>query len=352
VRGAIGAKLEATSALVEGGAAAREVWATLGPKADGQPVEMDKMEAEVRRRYANDPLRAKAAVDNLRELQTAQTFAEKERLTGNVNKAYSYLNAGMPLSKVRLTPEFQALPAHEQDRIAYEQTTRQHAAIRAGADDEQRQLAHLQRQDMLLKIKNWDDYMRLQNPELLSRMTRNEVMASQRIVGRAGTEDVLKKWDALQKPGGLAEAHLDNDQFNAAAQRAGMSPNKKGLSETEKDLLVRARDAVESAIRQEQTDKKRQLTADERTAVINREFGRTVIVHRTLLPNQVKPLLATTPSEREDLVLPQKVRERAAGLMQRLHQSATTDAARQRYAPTPANLSRFVTENPELLDAR
>jgi len=345
-------KLEQIGAAVDGAAAAQEVWQALGPKADFAPVQTDQMLAAIDKRFGNDPTRRNAARQALDELVQAQQTAEKERMTGNVNAVYAQLNAGMPLSKARTSDAWQALPAHEQDRITYEQEQRLHARIRAQADEASRDLHRLQVQDHLLAIRNWDDYMRLQNPDLLARMTREEVMAAQRLVGREKADDLLKKWDALQKPGGLSEARLDNDEFNVFAQRAGLNPNKKGLSEEQKGVLVEAKNAVESAIRQEQADKKRQLTAAERTAVINREFSRVVIVNRTLLPNKSVPLLATTPAERERLVLPEAVRARAAGLMQELLKGAKTEADKQRYAPTPANLSRFVAENPELLDGR
>lgn len=345
-------KLEQISAAVDGGNTAREVWAAMGPKADFQPAEMDKMLAAINTKYGNDPTRQRAAHQALAEIAQAQAAAERERLTANVNAVYDQLNAGAPLSRVKTSDAWLKLPGHEQDRITYEREQRLHARIAAESNEAARDLHRLQIEDNLLAIRNWDDYLKLQDPGVLARMSRDEVRATQRTVGRKGAEALVNRWDSMQKPGGLQNAQLDADTFNMFAQRAGLSPNKKGMSEDEKNLLVSARAAVESAIRQEQEQKKRQLNDEERTAVINREFARTVTVHRTFWANKTVPLLATSPDERTRLVLPEPVKARAAKLMQALYGGAKTPADKQRYAPTPENLSRFVAENPELLDGR
>lgn len=343
---------QAAIKIGEDGAAA--AWAEIGPKGYNDPVPVDKLEARVREMFAGDDAKRKVAIIALKERVAAHNQAQAETNAAAVNGVYKQIDGGTPMSQVMRTPEWQSLPGKEQDQILYQQESRAAARESRAAAAASRALLDVQRRDTALRAQNWDDYQRLTNPEVLTKLTRDQVLASRSMFGMDGAEKLLNKWDAMQKPGGLADAKLDSDEFNAFAEKAGLHPNKKGMTEPEKNMLVSARDAVEKSIRDAQSDKRRPLTAQERTDIVSREFSRVVKVEGRFWGSEEKLFLATTPAERERAALniTPAERMRALRLMDALKASAPSDAARMKFAPTEANLRRFVAENPDVLDGR
>lgn len=345
--------IERAGAANDGERAAAEVWSTGGPKSYAEPVSSDVLQAQIDKRFANDPERRKAATAALKERIAAFNQAQGEHTTAATNTVYQLMQQGVPLSKLKAMPEWGtlvALNAKAADGIEY--MIEQRALHRAQTADalEGAELKRLQRQQHLLSIKNWDEYAKAQDPAVLAGMPRAAIQALAPVIGQDNTEKLLAKKDKLDNPATVAEAKIDDDQFKAFVERVlpGVVSKKKPTAE-EKLLLIQMRNQVESTLDAEQRGAKRPLTREEKDAIIQREVNRTVTVPGGWFSSdQQRPVIALTPAQQKKAVIPEDVRRRAVTLMNVRLSEATTDAERQRYAPTPENLRDFVFRNPEL----
>lgn len=332
----IGFKLNQVNALADGDAKAQELWSTVKP---GAPVEIDKLEAEARKAFPNDPARSKAAIDGLRERLTAYDAAERQRVAAGVNAVYKMIDSGAPMSLIRRSPEWESIKGEAQDRILYQQEARAAAREQRAAAAESRAAAAEARRDRQLLISNGDAYMRYSDPEVLAKMTRPEVEAMRSVFGFEGAQHLLGRWDQLQKPGAISEARMDTEDFNHVADQLGLKPYDAKTADAKK-ALGELKYRVETLINAAQQAKKATLTRDEKAELMRQEMARTVTLSGWFSNSEV-PVIQLSPKQLKDVVIPPADKKQIAEALQKKYE-ATGDA---RFAPTEENARRLYLMN-------
>ena len=118
-------------------------------------------------------------------------------------------------------------------------------------------------------------------------------------------------------------------------------------------MLVEKR--VNDALAEAQGGSKVKLSREQKDDIMQRELNRVMTLPPSMLNSltfgmagtreQQVPAITLTPERIASMPIPQDVRTRAATLMKQAYGRATTDAQRTRFAPSDANLRRFVADN-------
>lgn len=320
--------LQQTSVAVDGNTAATAIWSQFGPKADGQPVELDKMEEAVRAQYPKDPARQKAAIGEVQQRAAAFNAAERERTAGKTNAVMSAYSKGATLAQLQTMPEFQSMPGAQQAQIQDHIRDRNHTLWAQSVEDR----ARLQREQ---EQKAYPAFLEYSNPQNLGAMTRSQVQALQPMMGNALTEHLVTKWDALQKPQAKLEARMDTEDFNHVADQLGLSPFKAN-TEDKKRELGELKYRVEQVINGAQVAKKGSLTRDEKMDLMKAEMSRTVTVDPTFGFKREVPVIQLNSKQVADVVIPDTERPKVAAALKAMYDE-TKDPA---WAPTEENLRR------------
>lgn len=244
------AMLETASTQGEGLRSAREIWAQFGPKGDKDPIEFDKMEEEVARRYGDDPKQYAATMAFLKERKAAIDVARKEReetIGGNLWRAAA---SGSSLEAIQRMPEYLEAPGRVQAQITdYIVGKLERQASRAAAE-ESRAFTAEQRGQARKERKGWGRFWELSNPQTLSKMSDNQL---EMLRGELGDDHVNRLHEMKRRatePANLREATVDDDAFKVAAQKRGLDAFDP--DDDEKVQLGQLRDAVETQIDAEQ----------------------------------------------------------------------------------------------------
>ena len=319
--------LQQTSAALDGNKAAEGIWSSMGPKQDGQPVELDKMEAAAREQFKGDPVRQKNAIAEIQQRAAAFNAGERERTAGKVNTVMSAYSKGASLAQLQTMPEFMALPGKDQAQIQEHIRDRNRMLWAQGIEDQER----LQRQ---LERKAFPAFLQYSDPAVLASMTRAQVAALQPSLGNQLTEHLAQKWDALQKPQAKLEAKMDTEDFNHVADQLGLDPYRAN-TEDKKRQLGELKYRVEQIINTAQVAKKSPLTRDEKNALMREEMSRTVTVSG-FFSNDTVPVIQLTPKQVQDVKITDAERAQVADAM-RIMYAETRDP---QYAPSEENLRR------------
>lgn len=310
--------------------AATEIWASLGPKTDGQPVELDKMEAAARERFKGDPLKVKGTIAELRDRAAAQNASEAERAAGNTNAVMLAYSKGSNLNRLQAMPEFLALPGKQQADIVQHVSDRQHMMWARSIEDQNRLAAEQAK-------RAFPAFLTYSDPERLASMSRTQVQALLPTLGDQLTDHLVTKWDSLQNKTNRIDAKVDTDDFNDFADQLGLHPFAKTNSEDRKRQLGELRFRVEQLIDREQKIKKAPLDRQEKRTLMQQEMARQVIVERTILPNTTSSVIQLTPEQAARVVVPAVDR-------QQIVEALTTMYARTKapdHAPTESNIRRL-----------
>lgn len=319
--------LQQTSAALDGNKAAEGIWSQMGPKNDGQPVELDKMEAAAREQFKGDPVRQKNAIAEIQQRAAAFNAGERERTAGKINTVMAAYSKGAGLAQLQTMPEFQALPGKEQAQIQDHIRDRNHMLWAQGIEDQ----ARLQR---LQEQKAFPAFLQYSDPAVLTTMSRDQVAALQPLIGNQLTEHLAQKWDALQKPQAKLEAKMDTEDFNHVADQLGLNPFKAN-TEDKKRQLGELKYRVEQMINVAQVAKKGALTRDEKNAIMREEMSRTVTVNGWFT-NDTVPVIQLTPKQAQDVKISDAERAQVVDAM-RVMYAETKDP---QYAPSEENLRR------------
>lgn len=336
----IGSKINAVSAAADGDALADKLWQA-GVK-PGAPVELDKLEAAAREEFKNDPTRQKHAIQGLRERMQAFEKARAEREAAGVNSVYKMLDGGVPMSRVQRTPEWQLLDGKSQDQILYQQEQRAAARESRAAAAENRALAAEARRDKQLLLTNAEAYLRYSDPNVLAGMSRQQVEATRATFGFDGAQHLLSRWDALQKPGAISEARMDQEDFNHIADQMGLKPYDSSKSENEKRALGELKYRMEQLIDTTQQATKKVMTREEKNALMRNEMARTVTVNPTFWFSSEVPVIQLDKKQVKDVVVPQGDREQISQALKAMYERSGGAAI---YAPTEENVRRLYLMN-------
>lgn len=334
----IGKTINATSAVNDGDKAAGQVWASVGPRGYNEPVQLDRMEAQLRELYPNDAPRRQAAIAALRERAAAHNAAQAETNAGNTNAVYALLDGGAQMARVMRTPAWLALPAAEQHKIMLQRESEAAARESRAAAAEQREFTRQQRAERQLLIGNGDAYLRYSDPDVLARMTRPQVEATRAVFGLEGAQHLLARFDALQKPGAIAEARIDKQDFEHVAETMGLDPFNAKTPEKKK-ALGELQFRVEQLINIAQQSKKQALTRDEKMALMQGELSRQVTVNPGWFSsNKQVPVIQLSPDQAQRVVVPEAEKAKIADALRAM---AASDPKNPDYAPTEDNVRRL-----------
>lgn len=330
----ISGKINQIAAVTDGEAAAAEAWGKYVKEGDyNNPVNLYAMEAEVKELFKNDPARADAAVKELRERKVAWNESQREYAAANTNAVYQMIDDRTPMSTIRKSDAWRTLPAKEREAIMAQQESRDATRSQRAAAEESRSFTREQRNDRRLLLTNADSYLAYSDPEKLATMTRPQVQALRTQFGFEGAQHLLNRFDSLQKPGAIAEAKMDTEDFNRVAEDLGMNPynangdGKRALG----DLKYR----VEQLINVAQTAKKGTLTRDEKAALMREEMARTVTVNVGFYTgNKEVPVIGLQPRDVKNVVIPAPDRTRIAEKMRKQYATSKDPM----FAPTDENL--------------
>jgi hypothetical protein len=350
-QGQLSERLENISAVADGDNAANDIWATnMAGKGYNAPVDLAAMETQARERFKNDSTRAKAAIDGLRQRTTAFDRSQKEFNFGNKNTVFGLLDKGQTMNQVMRSDAWQALPETEQRAIRLElqreaAALESQAAARAqrAAANASRELTLLQTNERLAFMRNGDRYLSVSDPEKLARMSRAEVQAMRTDFGMTATEHLLNKWDTLQKPGKIAEARIDKQDFEQVAQDLGLRPFDPKKSEQERAALGSLQFRVEQLIDVAQRNKGKPLTREEKMTLMRTEMSKTVTVNSNFLfPDPQVPVIQLTPDQAKQVVVPATDRTQ---IIEALKQKYAQEPTNPAYAPTDENVRRLYLLN-------
>lgn len=330
----IGGRINQVSAVADGESKASEIWqANIKGNDYRQPVDVFALEKQMREAFPNDPTRQKAGIAALRDMTAAWNKSQAEANAGFTNQVYGMLDRGTPLTRVMRSEAWQSLPEKEQRQIRMQLENE-------GLLREQRAAAREARQERQLLLQNGDAYLEYSNPETLANMTRQQVQALRSVFGMEGTQHLLTRWDALQKPQGKIEARMDTEDFNHVADQLGLSPYKAN-TEDKKRQLGELKFRVEQLIDQTQQAKKGPLTREEKMALMQIEMARTVVVNPFFGSKRDVPVIQLTKDDLKNVEVPAGDREQIAAALKAMYDQTQSPM----YAPTEENMRRLYLMN-------
>ena len=318
---------------------ADEIWLALGPKDPNAPVSIFDMEKEMRARLANSPDAMKKGIAALRERASAFNAQQSEVRAGGINEVWGMIDAGAGMRKVRNSQSWLNLP--ETDRHNITKTLEAEAATRAGrqASEASRDLANMQRSERMAYMRNGDSYLTDSDPNVLAKMSRGQVEAKRSLYGMEPTQHLLNRWDELQKPGKVAEAKMDKQDFDMIADSLGLPVFARSNSEKEKRALGTLQYRVEQLIDQKQRTEKRTLQREEKMDLMRREMAQQVTVDGGMFSRERQvPVIQLTPEQARDVVVPSGER---AKIIEALKYGNNKEPNNPYYAPTEDNVRRM-----------
>ena len=275
VRAEIGEFAEKATAEAVGVRTGSEIWASLGPQADTQGAQLDKMEEEARKRLGDNTFALKATISNLRE--RVQAFdkgrVEREDATESaVNKAV--LNGATP-AQVRAMPEFLQLnPKRALAITDYMKNQAYQSTMRATAELSRANAAETREQQIMAR-KGMGAYLVYSDPAVLGNMSRDQIVNLLPTLGNELTQHLMQRKESIVK--NPISAKFDTDSFNQVAQEVGLKPFDPHKNEDERAALGSLKFAIEQKIDSQQTILKRPMTDAEKMEMMRKEMDNKVI---------------------------------------------------------------------------
>lgn len=282
VKDNIAARLKVGLADAEGGAAAREVFKTeMVGKGLNDAIPYDAMDAKLVERFGNDAEKLKSARAELDRQVAMRNKTQTEFNAGAIEGVYAQLNQNVPLSKVMRSQAWADLPAQTQRQIKQGVEDRWHALqIR----DEQNRARKMRE----LEISSAPELLRLSQPEVLSKMSREDIMLKMPELGPDNTARLMQTWQQYQTNQiKLSQATVDNDAFKSILAGAGIDPNPVRTNMEGAKRVLDLRNQVEITLGQMQQGQRRELTALEKQKVMQ-DIIHAEVLRPAFLPGRVK----------------------------------------------------------------
>ena len=149
-----------------------------------------------------------------------------------------------------------------------------------------------------LQDKYVDDYLIMQNPDVLNKMSEDSIIALRPKLGRSWTESLLKKKRSIDK-NGIQHAKLSNLRFNETLrQEFNIDPDKTGKSSEQKRQIAIIRYNSDRAIESEEKRLGREMSEDEKVATIRKLAAATVVTERGWFGDTKKSILEISPDDK------------------------------------------------------
>ena len=313
------------------------VWASLGPKSENDAVKQFDMEAALREQLKGSPDALKKGISALRERAQAFNAQQNEVRADGINSVWGMIDRGTSMRQIRNTAEWLSLP--EKDRHDVMKTLESEAAVRSSraASDSSRALTEMQRTEKMNFMRNGNMFLTDSDPEVLRKLSRAQVEAKRSSYGMDATQHLLNRWDDLQKPGKVAEAKMDKQDFDQIADSLGLQPYARSLSEDKKRALGSLQYRVEQLIDMKQRGEKRTLTRDEKSTLMKQEMARQVTVEGGWFSSDKQVPVIQLDTLR-DVVVPSSERAQIVDALKAAYQKNPANPA---YAPTEDNIRRL-----------
>lgn len=256
-------RLKKGMADVEGGGAAREVFTTeMQGKGLNDAIPYDAMDAKLVEKFGNEPEKLKAARMELDRQVAMRNKTQSEFNAGAVEGVYAQLNKNVPLSAVMRSAAWASLPAQTQRQIQQGVEDRWHALQTRDVEDRARKLR-------VLEMDTAPELLRLSNPEVLSTMTRADVVNKMPELGPDNTNRLLHTWQQFEtNQTKLADAKIDNKIFETLLGQAGIEPRPKTNDKVGAQRVLDIQTQVKLTLGKMQPGLKRELSEEEKTKVM------------------------------------------------------------------------------------
>jgi hypothetical protein len=290
-RAEIGARLAQTVDAEEGAVGARDVFRTaMKDKPYHDAVPYDQLDAELVTKFEGKPDALKAARQELDRAATLWNRRQTEEQAAGIQGAYDLLNKGTSMRQIQASPAWARMTPQQRDQFQEQQTNRWRAA-------QAHQIADRERAEKAEELRTADAAILYTDPNTLARLSRNEVLALRPALGEKNYAKVAKAWQDYQgDQAKLSRATFDNDMLNEVMLSAGYDPKPGTKNKEAAAIVVRARDAIDTAIAAEQKTKQRELTNQEKRAVAQSVVGQRVMIDRPWLPDREVGVLETDPA--------------------------------------------------------
>lgn len=148
-----------------------------------------------------------------------------------------------------------------------------------------------------LQDKYADDYLLMQNPDVLSKMSEDSIIALRPKLGRSWTQSLLEKKQSIEKKG-IQHAKLSNYRFKEVLRREfNLDPDKKIQGAEMKRRIATIRYNSDEAIKAEEKRLGRPMSEDEMVAIIRKLAATTVVTERGWFGDTKKSLLEIHPDD-------------------------------------------------------
>lgn len=320
------AKLAKASSEGTAARAADEIWASIGPRKPGDPVNVFKMVEAIREKHGESEDVMKAAAAQVKERAALWSAEVQQNKDANEAAVWRAVEKGTDIASVRAMPEYQALPGDRQVTVKNHIVDRAHALA--------------SRRDDKPTDSQWSAFWQHSQPDELNAMSEDQVQNLLPKLGRRLTNDLMAKKRSMGKAEVL-EATIDSDLFKELADEAGLKAFKapSALTERQRAELGNLRAGVEAAIATEQAGRGRKLTRDEKEAVMRRVIEKTVTVKSGWFGTAEKPAAAVRREDFEKIVVPDEDRAKIKDALKRANMPVT-EAEIKRLYMQKVNLAR------------
>lgn len=218
----------------------------------GDPVAMEKA---IRQLPKNQQASVRA---NINRQISAYNEADKQRKAENTNAIMGILENGGSVNSIPKSV-WSGLTTQERENFrAYE------AAVK-------------NRNEKQLFEANTDNYLQMTNPDVLRKMTREQVAATSVVFGRPATVTLLNKWDSIQKQGEaeIKAQTVQNEYFQHILKENFNIDLRGKHTEKEKQLAANIKFNFNQALANKQKEIGRKLTEDEQQQLMRYWAGVT-----------------------------------------------------------------------------
>ena len=218
----------------------------------GDPVAMEKA---IRQLPKNQQASVRA---NINRQISAYNEADKQRKAENTNAIMGMLENGGSVNSIPKSV-WSGLTTQEREKFrAYE------AAVK-------------NRNEKQLFEANTDNYLQMTNPDVLKKMTREQVAATSVVFGRPATVTLLNKWDSIQKQGEaeIKAQTVQNEYFQHILKENFNIDLRGKHTEKEKQLAANIKFNFNQALANKQKEMGRKLTEDEQQQLMRYWAGVT-----------------------------------------------------------------------------
>lgn len=218
----------------------------------GDPVAMEKA---IRQLPKNQQASVRA---NINRQISAYNEADKQRKAENTNAIMGMLENGGSVNSLPKSV-WSGLTTQEREKFrAYE------AAVK-------------NRNEKQLFEANTDNYLQMTNPDVLRKMTREQVAATSVVFGRPATVTLLNKWDSIQKQGEaeIKAQTVQNEYFQHILKENFNIDLRGKHTEKEKQLAANIKFNFNQALANKQKEMGRKLTEEEQQQLMRYWAGVT-----------------------------------------------------------------------------